>query len=227
MEFSKHFIPARLKPFRREFRDRPFALLDLGIGDHSPSITKHWFPRCTYHGVDRRPLPDDHPDRAFIDEFTVMDLDTADLKELPDDHFDVIVASHVIEHLLNGLSLLERVARKLKPGGKIYVEFPSLRSLSLPRDRGILHFSDDPTHVRLYDIKEVVNTLLGNGITILRAGRRRERMRLLFAPLFVTAYAVRRVLGKSPRSWYLWDLLGFADFVLGEKTTRSHEDSPT
>ena len=81
----------------------------------------------------------------------------ADLSKEPfpfeDDQFDLVVASHIIEHVSNPIELFAECARVCKPGGYIYVEAPSERSLLLPgmpfeRDKFFsLSFYDDPTHL--------------------------------------------------------------------------------
>ena len=70
--------------------------------------------------------------------------------------------------------LLAALTAKLKPGGSIFVEYPSVRSLSLPSMPGTLNFCDDHSHVRVYDLKEVANVLLANGMLITKAGTRRD-----------------------------------------------------
>ncbi|TAK50677.1 MAG: class I SAM-dependent methyltransferase [Bacteroidetes bacterium] len=80
----------------------------------------------------------------------------ADLNREPipfdDDSFDVVVASHIIEHLTHPIDFFGECARVCKPGGLMYIEAPSERSLWLPsmpfqRDMFFsLSFYDDPTH---------------------------------------------------------------------------------
>ncbi|NJP07624.1 MAG: class I SAM-dependent methyltransferase [Chloroflexaceae bacterium] len=60
----------------------------------------------------------------------------ADLNQEPlpfaDDRFDLVVASHVIEHLRDPVAFFGECVRVCKPGGLIYVAAPSERSLLLP-----------------------------------------------------------------------------------------------
>jgi SAM-dependent methyltransferase len=167
-------MPPRLRYIYPYFKGKTFSLLDIGCGNHSASITKKWFPLCLYSGVDREMYNVDETDLRSADHLFLLDLDCSGLEEIPDGFFDVILASHVIEHLRSGLKVLQiLVSQELKPGGLIYFEFPSVRSLALPNMPGTLNFCDDETHVRLYDVKDVANVLLDNGIKIMRAGRRR------------------------------------------------------
>jgi SAM-dependent methyltransferase len=69
------------------------------------------------------------------------------------DKFDLVVASHVLEHVTKPVVLFGELVRVCKPGGKIYIECPSDRSLTVPssrdpEDHAVLNFWDDPTHVR-------------------------------------------------------------------------------
>lgn len=70
-----------------------------------------------------------------------------------DDMFDMVVGSHIIEHLVNPLFFFAESIRVCKPGGWISIEAPSEASLILPgfpfqRDGFYsTSFFDDPTHV--------------------------------------------------------------------------------
>jgi SAM-dependent methyltransferase len=69
------------------------------------------------------------------------------------DRFDLVVASHILEHVTEPLKLFAELARVCRPGGKIYIETPSDRALrpfssADPEDHACLSFWDDPTHVR-------------------------------------------------------------------------------
>ena len=220
------FVWPRLRPFYPRLRGREFRLLDVGCGNHSPTRTKKYFPHVQYFGIDVTNYNNDEADLRAMDAFYQLDLENSSLSEVPDEYFDVILIAHVLEHLRNGLDVLAKLAgSKLKVGGQIYVEFPAVRSLSLPSIEGTLNFCDDNTHVRLYDIKEVANTLLAAGCKVQRAGTRRCWDRALLAPL---GYAYLRYVRKTKRTGGLfWDLLGFAEFVLAErKTVESRKSIP-
>lgn len=70
-----------------------------------------------------------------------------------DDCFDLVIASHVLEHVTQPIALFAELVRICKPGGKIYIETPSDRSLQVksscdPENHAFLSFWDDPTHIR-------------------------------------------------------------------------------
>jgi SAM-dependent methyltransferase len=78
-----------------------------------------------------------------------------DIEKLPfeDDKFDMVVGSHVIEHLANPLFFFSESIRVCKPGGWVSIEAPSEVSVMLPgfpfqRDGFYsTSFFDDPTHI--------------------------------------------------------------------------------
>jgi SAM-dependent methyltransferase len=84
--------------------------------------------------------------------FTQVDIEKSAFP-FPDQTFDGVVASHVIEHLRNPFALLDEAFRVLKAGGLLYLECPSDRSVRLPsmpfkfEEFRSLNFFDDPTHV--------------------------------------------------------------------------------
>ena len=213
---KKMRAPMQLQRIYHAYSDRGFRLLDIGCGNHSPSQTKKWFPACEYYGVDNRVYNNDENDFEVMEKFYEIDLikEIGRLDEIPDDFFDVVIFSHVIEHLPNGLDVLLKLGDKIKAEGKIYIEFPSVRSLSLPSMIGSLHFCDDPSHVRVYEVSEIVNILLSENFKIIRAGRRRNIIKAAFAPMRIVLDLLRykKIYGAN-----FWDIAGFADYVYAEK----------
>lgn len=223
MNLNWYIPPTRLKRFVKSYAGRPCRLLDIGCANGSYRLTRHWLPGCSYYGLDIIEGNLTAQERGEIAGFYLADLEKDDLSQLPNDFFDIIVVSHVIEHLTNSLDVLGRLCAKLKPGGHIYVEFPSVRALNLPEAKHTLNFSDDRTHVRVYDVREVANVMFANGLRVVRGGRRREWLRVLLSvgtfPMQVLTY-VRE--GKLHGTG-LWDLLGFADFVYARKPIEGDE----
>ena len=70
-----------------------------------------------------------------------------------DDLFDLVVASHVLEHVADPLPFFQELGRITRPGGRIYVETPSDRSVLVKSDAAVeshsfFSFWDDPTHLK-------------------------------------------------------------------------------
>lgn len=67
------------------------------------------------------------------------------------DTFDLVVCSHVLEHIKTPVELYGEMVRVLRPGGHLFIESPSDRAcwFSFPFFQNwymILSFYDDPTH---------------------------------------------------------------------------------
>lgn len=97
-------------------------------------------------GVDRS----EPPGRPKYVEFAAME--GGDI-HLPSDDADVVIASHILEHLQEPLAFMQELMRITRPGGVIWVESPSELSAlrvasSDPEDHSFASFWDDPTHVR-------------------------------------------------------------------------------
>ncbi|MCS7153830.1 MAG: class I SAM-dependent methyltransferase [Bacteroidia bacterium] len=197
-------------------RKRKLSILDIGCGNHSPTLFKMYFPACTYTGLDRVPdynlLPED---RANMDHFILMDLTAADWTQIPDNAYDLITMAHVIEHIPNGEEVITHLWQKLKPGGYLYIETPREKSLFLPSMPGTLNFFDDPTHVRLYTPVEIANHLLQLNAEVVRMRVARNWRRLIFMPVLLVLHLIFK--GTIRRGALWWDLTGFAYYVLARK----------
>ena len=212
--FKQHLLmPFKFSDIFHEFRNKKFNFLDIGCGNHSPSQTKLFFPNCNYYGFDREKYNISKEDTVLMEKFYIGDLDDlASLDSVPNNFFEVIVVAHVIEHIKFGEQVLQKLSLKLKKGGVMFIEWPSSRSLALPSMRGTLNFSDDKTHIRLYDLISVANLLIETGCRVEKGGRRRYLRRILLMPLVFLKNL------HAPAGAF-WDLLGFSDYILVRKTT--------
>ncbi len=190
---------------------RRLKVLDVGCGNHSPATTKLWWADCEYSGLDQSFEGYGGADLRALDHSYRVDLASTSLSVLPDASFDVIIASHVLEHLPNGLEVLRQLVPKLMPGGYMYIETPSERSLKLPSMPGCLNFYDDKTHVRVYHLHEIADELLKDRMRIVRSGLRRDPAQIVS----LLPKLVWKSLGSRP--WQgsdFWDITGFANFLL-------------
>ncbi len=203
-------LPPRFRFFRNRLKDKEFTLLDIGSGSGSPSKTKQYFPHCRYFGVDVTNYRNSEEDYNLMEKFYQKDLTKLEFDDIPNDFFDVIMMSHVMEHLHNGDEVLKKMLPKLKPGGCIYIEYPGIKSTRLPSMRDTLNFYDDQTHVRIYSIGEITGILETAGLSVKRSGTRRYLPYLLFTPITMITQTLK--LGYLPGGVF-WDLLGFAEYV--------------
>ena len=212
--FVKYFV-YKFFVIKKYIKYESPKILDIGAGNHSATRTKEVFPNCEYHGVDRdKDYSNSDSDLKKMDYFYEMDLQKLDFQAIPDNYFDVIIIAHVIEHLKNGDTVIEKLTEKLSPNGIIYVEWPSIRSIKLPSKRGTLNFFDDITHVKLYSLEEICNICLSKNLTFLEGGIRRSKRLIFLIPV--------KMLDQKLRKGYVeaetfWDLLGFADYCVFRK----------
>lgn len=200
---------------KRSFGRRPFKLLDIGAGNHSATKITTVFQGCEYYGLDLdRSYNYNEEDFARMKAFYEMDLVALDYSSIPDNYFDAIWMVHVVEHLPNGNEVIAELLKKLKSNGFFYIEYPGEKSTRLPSMHGSLNFHDDPTHVRVYSVKELSETFISNQCKVISAGTRRNWY-------YVAAMPARIVQGLlSPgklQANIFWDVLGFAEYLYVKK----------
>ena len=119
-------------------------------------------PATEYYGVDIL-APSAVPPGIL---YSQVDLDKNALP-YPDNSFDAILFTHVIEHLRDPFSLGHEIRRVMKAGGSIYVETPNWTSILVPSFRFKAHqhnpfnFFDDPSHIRPYTKQSLFEFLDG------------------------------------------------------------------
>jgi SAM-dependent methyltransferase len=213
--------PVKFRYVRGRFPARPLRILDIGCGNRSPSVTRRWFPGCHYAGADIADNHLDATDHAAMDRFFPLGADGSGYDAIPGSSYDLVILNHVVEHMARPQPIVAQLCGKLKPGGVIWIAFPSSRSLSLPHSEDeTLQFCDDPTHVWVPDLREIANILLANGVRVVHAGRSREGFFTSLADVFKLGKRLARKMftGKfSGRG--LWYVLGFEDHVLGQRKT--------
>ncbi|HTR25346.1 MAG TPA: class I SAM-dependent methyltransferase [Terriglobales bacterium] len=213
---AKRIAAPKFKAFRDSF-DRPVAILDVGCGNHSPSITRHWFPRCSYYGLDITAMNCDQADLAAMDGFYELDLERGNLDKLPDTRFDIIIMAHVIEHITNGEAVIRALARKLKRGGRMYIECPSELSLTLPSAAHTLNFRDDPGHIRFYSLTELTSACERAGLVVRQRALRRDKVWMAVGLLLLPQHLFTLLRDGKLFGPALWDFLGFAHFVTAQR----------
>jgi 2-polyprenyl-3-methyl-5-hydroxy-6-metoxy-1,4-benzoquinol methylase len=92
-------------------------------------------------------------DNKIISHYKNEDiLHTADIESLADNHYDLITAFHVIEHLKEPREILDALISKLKKNGKLILEVPNANDalLSLYKNEAFSHFTYWSPHLFLY-----------------------------------------------------------------------------
>ena len=153
--------------------------------------------------------------------FRQADLDK-DKIPFPDDHFDLVVASHVMEHLTRPVDFFGECLRVCKPGGRLHLGTPSERSIFLPGfpfgwDK--FHsssFFDDPTHVgRPFSPQSLWRLALYYGCIPIKAEYQVSWTCRLLSPILVPLAIILR------KGWLLeyvlWGAVGWASYIVVQK----------
>lgn len=211
----RRVLHPRYAALPRPWLRHPIRVLDAGAGPADGALAHAFLaPGSRFEAINIVPLAEGSPERAAFDIYTVADLDESDLAFAPDDAYDYVVCSHTIEHLRDGLALVPRLAAKVAPGGRLYLEWPAPASERFPI-RGVgLHFRDDASHIRTYTLTEVVAAIEQAGLEVQYAGPRRHWLRIALAPALAAYHALRR---RELKLYDLWDVTGFALVVRAQR----------
>lgn len=150
----------------------PRRVLDLGcgVGSLGQALKQKW--NCKVTGVTYSEV-EAHKARDRLDQVLVGDLNGW----APDysDRFDLIVCSHVLEHLNQPDHLLQRLAPVLEAGGTLMVALPNplfwkeriqlLRGRFRYTDGGIM----DSTHFRFFDFVTAQEMVQAGGYEVVAA----------------------------------------------------------
>jgi SAM-dependent methyltransferase len=129
-------------------RSMPSRSIIADIGCHGWLLAEavHATEGVSLIGVDRSE-PSGRPEHASFAKCSDSAID------LPDDSCDLVVAGHVLEHVVDGVAFIREMLRIVRPGGRLWIETPSEiscigTSADDPESHRFLTFWDDPTHVR-------------------------------------------------------------------------------
>ncbi len=159
--------------FLRLIDPHGLRVLDLGCGGgHNGELLKQAGARAVV-GVE---LDAGAAAEARTRLDAVVECDLADLApaQLGDEPFDAVLASDVLEHLVEPEAVLENALTRLRPGGAVVVSLPNVSNVYVfaallakrwpRRDSGIF----DRTHLRFFAKRDMVALLEGAGLRVLR-----------------------------------------------------------
>jgi SAM-dependent methyltransferase len=185
-------------------------VLDVGCGNDSPAHFKEIRSDFYYVGIDIAEYNQVSDPRGIADEYiitTPQEFNTS-IEALPAT-FDAVVSAHNVEHCNFPDQTLAAMLGVIKPGGRIFLAFPSEASVNFPHRKGTLNFYDDPTHIYLPKFAAMCAAVVEHGFRIDVAKKR-------YRPL------VRALKGliKEPRcrlqgtvEGEIWSLYGFETII--------------
>jgi len=158
---------ASQKRMSRMFLDgiTPGKLLDVGCGDGT-YLNRMRGLGWTVEGVDFDAKAITSAKKKYG-----LDLRSGDLASagFPDNSFDAVTLSHVIEHVPDPIGLLTEAKRVLKPGGQLVVTTPNSGSYGHDTFRAHWFGFDPPRHLQLFSPKTLRETARRAGFQAIEA----------------------------------------------------------
>lgn len=142
-------------------------------------------------------------DSGAFDKVFEGDLE-AIISELPNEHFDYIIAGDILEHLVDPWTVCEKLNACLVPGGTFICSIPNIRNFSFVlalifrgrfeyRDSGVM----DRTHLRFFARKDVHEMFSRSGYSDIQINPVRPKKKLswrigkaLFGDLIIKVFLV-------------------------------------
>lgn len=127
-------------------RDEGYALLSgegIEIGAFGePAVLPDSCRVSYFDAIDRKTASERFPEIAsdtLVEVDILGDIDKRDLRKLPAESLDFVIANHVIEHVACPIAMLEDMLYILRPGGRIAIAAPDKR-YTFDRDRPLTSF---------------------------------------------------------------------------------------
>ncbi len=153
------------------FRNEDRRILDVGCGTgvHARELKRRG---VEVHGVTLSPVEMSQATQE-MERATLANVETWS-PDYPQGFFDALLFSHVLEHLINPIETLTRLAPLLRPGGRVYIALPNI-SFWRYRIRALWGRFDyeemgpmDKTHLRFFTYFTAQSLLESSGFSLLR-----------------------------------------------------------
>lgn len=152
-------------------------------------------------------------------------VEIGDFEQAPMDfggrRFDAAICAHFIEHMHSLDRSFDYLRDRLKPGARLYLEWPSPAARRLPPradiiDQGlpvfISNFHDDKTHVQAWPMEQVLEQLSARGFVLETMGR--VHMPWLADAMRLVAHRTDDVVRGTIA---LWLKTGFAQYLVASR----------
>lgn len=182
VEQTHWWFVGRRKLFAREIvrleTEHDAAILDIGT---STGTNLRLFQELGYTNV--RGLDRSSEAIRFCEEKGLGPVHMGDIGQIPfpDNHFDLVLATDIIEHVDDDIGALQEVCRVLKPGGYLLLTAPTFQCLWGLQDMVSMH-------KRRYRLEQLTARMQDAGFNI---GRSYYFNYLLFLPIWAARTAIR------------------------------------
>lgn len=104
---------------------RPLKVLDIGCNEGMMILyTRNAGVDAEFHGIDILPEKKEKSLSRGYKQVILEDLRTLDFKKLGEHTFDVVICSHILEHLEDPGLVLDKIQQVIKKGGILVVGVP-------------------------------------------------------------------------------------------------------
>jgi SAM-dependent methyltransferase len=190
------------------------TLLDVGCGNNSPYYIKTKYPNIIYTGIDVGDYNQTKPN--FADNYIVVKPENfagaiANMPKL----FDTVISSHNLEHCNDRDKTLDAMIKVLKPGGYLFLSFPTEESVNFPGPRkGTLNYYDDSTHKdKPPEYEKIISKLKINDMEIVFASKSYKPFFLYLIGFFLEWKSKK---DKEVKIW-TWAYWGFETIIWAKK----------
>ena len=191
-------------------------ILDIGCGNNSPYKIKSILPNCIYTGIDIEDYNQTRNSIKIADKYILTESKNfANTISKINKQYDAVICTHNIEHCEDRDLVLNNICEKVKPGGLIYLTFPSEDSINFPSRRGTLNYFDDKTHKgNPPNFLKIEKILLKKNIkTIKKSKKYQPTIMMLYGNLIEPLSLLRNKVYQG--TWEKW---GFEAIIIGKKS---------
>jgi len=196
------------------------TLIDLGAGDGSMSSFKAWpvpvRPDLKMYAVSL--TKGSYFDR--YEDYVLGDFE-AQLPALKGGPFDALLCCNFLEHIRDPDRCIEWIASVLRPGGRVFMEWPHetwkvMPSMTALSERGYdaftTNFWDDHTHVDAWPMERILRAMGKSGMNVESTGR-------LFFPWLGDELRNQGVKydNMAQRTYGVWLRFGLGQFIIASK----------
>lgn len=190
-------------------------ILDIGCGNNSAFKVKIFLPDAYYVGIDICDYNNQNDANIYADQYILTDP-TNFVKTISSvtGKFDAIISSHNLEHCNDRYGTLNAMIHKLNDKGKIYLSFPSEKTINFPKRKGTLNYYDDLTHVGLPpDFNLVLEILKEKSLNIIFSARSYKPFllnRIGYFTNLISIFTKNVLIG-------VWEWWGFESIIIAQK----------